>query len=121
MSENNFYSIDRLIEFGMSMALAQQMIHTMNQAMQSMHIPGAMNTIQPPPQALYYAVLNGKQVGPLSEAELCKLILDRQITLETYIWKPGMSNWQTAEKMPDVLKLVALSPPPFQDQSTPNK
>ena len=32
---------------------------------------------------------------------------------ETYIWKPGMTSWQIAEKLPEILRLVALSPPPF--------
>lgn len=31
MDDNSFSSIDRLMEFGMSMGIAQQMINTMNQ------------------------------------------------------------------------------------------
>ena len=36
----DFSSIDRLIEFGMGMSLAQQMITTMNSAMNNMQVAG---------------------------------------------------------------------------------
>ena len=43
MDNNSFFSIDKLVEFGMGMAIAQQMVQTMNKSMVDMHIPGAMN------------------------------------------------------------------------------
>jgi hypothetical protein len=42
MSENSFYSMDRLFEFGMSMAIAQQMVNSINDMMAKMYIPGSM-------------------------------------------------------------------------------
>ena len=38
--ENDFNSIDRLVEFGMGIAVAQQMVNTMNYAMSNMAVPG---------------------------------------------------------------------------------
>ena len=38
--DNNFNSIERLMEFGMGMAVAQQMVNTMNYAMTNMNVPG---------------------------------------------------------------------------------
>jgi hypothetical protein len=110
--EKSFYSIDRLVEFGMSMAIAQQMTQSMNQTMQTMHIPGSGNPMQPPPQPVYYAVLDGKQAGPFSETELIRLITDKKLSKETYVWRPGLREWQTAENVPEILRLVALAPPP---------
>jgi hypothetical protein len=110
--EKSFYSIDRLVEFGMSMAIAQQMVQSMNQTMATMRIPGAGNPMPPPPQPVYYAVLDGKQVGPFSETELVRLINDRKLSKETYVWRPGLREWQTAENIPEILRLVALAPPP---------
>jgi hypothetical protein len=114
MNEDSFYSINRLVEFGMSLAVAQQMVQTMNSAMTNMHVPGAMNPMQPATQQFYYAMLEGKQAGPFSEQELSRLITEKKIVKESYIWKPGLVNWEIAERLPEVLKLVALSPPPFQ-------
>lgn len=111
--ENSFFSIDRLIEFGMGMAVAQQMIRTMNESMQNMYVPGTMNTMQQAPHNIYYVIMDGQQSGPYSEGELSRLIEQKKVTKDTYIWRPGMREWLTAENLPDVLKLVALQPVPF--------
>lgn len=72
-----------------------------------------MNTMKPAVNHFYYAIIDGKQAGPFSEFELSRLITDKKIVNETYMWKPGMTGWEFAEKLPEVLKLVILSPPPF--------
>ena len=117
MNNYSFFSIDRLVEFGMSLTIAQQMVKTMNDTMTTMHIPGTMNPMQQVPPVSYHVMLENQQVGPISEQELSRLISERKISKETYIWKIGMLNWEVAEKLPEVLKLVALAPPPFH----PNK
>jgi len=117
MDGNNFYSIDRLVEFGMSMAIAQQMVKSMNDVMANMHIPGTMNPmhaqVQQQPNQMFYAMLDGKQAGPFSETELARLIMEKKVVKETYIWMPGMKEWRLAENIPSVLRLVALTPPQF--------
>ena len=114
MNQDNFFSIDRLIEFGMSMAVAQQMIKSMNQTIGNMTVAGAMNPIQSPSMPhIYYAMIEGSQQGPFAQNELSKLVNEKKIVKETYIWTPGMKNWDLAENIPDVLKIVALCPPPF--------
>lgn len=114
MNSDSFFSIDRLVEFGMGMAIAQQMVKTMNETMQNMYVPGAMNPVQAPQQQFYYAMIDGKQAGPFSEQDLSRLITEKKIVKESYIWKPGMPNWEIAERLPEVLKLVALTPPEFK-------
>ncbi len=112
MNEDSFFSINRLVEFGMGMAVAQQMVNSMNSALTNMHVPGSMNPIQSTPQ-FYYVLLEGNQAGPFSEQELSRLIAEKTVVNETYIWKPGLPKWEIAEKLPEILKLVALAPPPF--------
>ncbi|MDR1575649.1 MAG: DUF4339 domain-containing protein [Treponema sp.] len=109
----SFYSIDRLVEFGMGMAMAQQMVQTMNQAMRNMPVPGAGNPMQmpPTPERVYYVVLDGKQAGPFSETELTRLIGEKKLSKETKIWYPGLMEWKSAEDIPEILRLVALTPP----------
>jgi len=116
MDKDNFYSIDKLIEFGMSMAVAQQMVQTMNFALNNMYVPGSMHQENRSTLNFYYAIIDGKQAGPFSEQELCRLIQDKKIVSETYMWKPGLSKWDLAKNIPDVLKLVILTPPPFNDK-----
>lgn len=112
--EKSFFSIDRLVEFGMSMAIAQQMVQTMNHAIGNMYVPGAENLMQtqPAPERVYYAMLDGKQAGPFSETELARLINDKKVSKETYVWYPGLREWKTAENVPEIVRLVALTPPP---------
>jgi hypothetical protein len=116
MNENDFYSMDRLIEFGMGMAVAQQMVKSMNETMASMHVPGAGNPLmQAAAQRVYYAILDGKQAGPFSETEIARLIADKKLSKETYVWYPGLTAWRTAENVPEILRLAALTPPPFTE------
>lgn len=117
MDDSNFFSMNRLVEFGMGMAVAQQMVKTMNHSMTNMHVPGAMNPMEKAKQYFFYAMIEGKQAGPFSEQELSVLIADKKVVKETYVWMPSMPSWKMAEQVPEVLKLVALAPPPFQ----PNK
>jgi len=114
MDDNNFFSMDRLIEFGMGMTVAQQMVKTMNHSMTNMYIPGAMNPMEKPQQQFFYAMIEGKQAGPFSEQELTRLITEKKVVKETYVWMPSLPSWKMVEQVPEVLKLVALAPPPFQ-------
>jgi hypothetical protein len=112
MDDNSFFSVDRLIEFGMGMSIAQQMVKSMNESMQKMHVPGAMNSLGANNNH-FFVVIKDQQIGPLTESEMTHLITEKKISKETYVWMPGMSNWDLIVNVPEALKLVALSPPPF--------
>jgi len=118
MNNDNGFSIERLVEFGLGIGIAQQMVNSMNHALQNTWIPGSMNpmTAGRLPVA-FFVILDGKQAGPFSEEELLRLITQGGVTKSTYVWKAGMSGWARAEDVPDVLKLVALSPPPFTPEA----
>jgi hypothetical protein len=97
----------------MSMAIAQQMVGSMNKIMAETVVP---NSAIPPqqkaaPGRVYYAVFEGRQAGPFSETEIARLIGDKKITKETLVWHPGITEWKTAENIPEILRLVALTPP----------
>ena len=122
MDENGFYSTDRLMEFGLGMAVATQMANSMNEGLQAMRTPGAGNALQdgiPRPgsrqvdfPAVYYAAIDGTAAGPYSLVELARLAGEGRIVKETYVWKPGMANWELAENVSEVLELIAITPPP---------
>ena len=116
MDDNNFFSINRLVEFGMGMAVAQQMVKTMNETMTNKYVHESMNPIEKSQQKFFYAMIEGYQAGPFSEQELTRLIADKKIVKETYLWMPGLSNWKLTEQIPEVLRLVALTPPPFNQK-----
>ena len=101
MNDNSFNSIDRLLEFGMSMAVANQMINTMNYAMSNMNIAG-QSSILSPQFIQMYAAVDGKQVGPFSDSEMQILINN------TLIWHSGMTAWKYAKDVPLISKFLLL-------------
>jgi hypothetical protein len=111
MDQNNFFSINNLVEFGMGLAIAQQMVKTMNHSIDNMNVPGSLQVNES--QSLFYAILDSNQAGPLSYQDISQLVNQKKIVNETYMWKPGMTDWDIAEKIPEILKLVALTPPPI--------
>lgn len=111
MDNNSFFSIDRLVEFGMGMAVANQMVSTMNRAMQTMPVPGSGQTIPQPLQQIYFVAIDNKPVGPLNEGELSQLIYQKKVKKDTLAWMPGMLGWQPVERVSAILKIVALTPP----------
>lgn len=114
MDNNDFFSLDRLLEFGLGMGMAQQMINMMNQSMKSMYIPGSIQSMpQQPLASIYYVAIDGQQTGPLRESELMELIRDKKVSKDTLAWMPGMATWLPIERVPAILKLIALTPPPL--------
>lgn len=57
---------------------------------------------------LYYAVVDGCQVGPLRESELKTLIKNGMVTAGTLIWMSQLANWTQAKFVPCVHKLLLL-------------
>ncbi len=113
MNNNDYFSIDRLIEFGLGMGMAQQMVNVMNQSMKSMYIPGSIQSMPQQIGGIYYVAIDGQQVGPLCENELLRLINSKKVSKDTLSWMPGMHTWLPIEKVPSILKLIALTPPPL--------
>jgi hypothetical protein len=115
MDDNSFFSIDRLVDFGMGMAMAQQMVNVMNRSMQSMYVPGSIQSMpQPAAQQVYYVAIEGKPVGPLNDSELSQLISQKKVNKDSLSWVPGMPSWQPIEQVPAILKVIALTPPPLK-------
>lgn len=109
MNDNNsFSSIDRLIEFGMGMSVAQQMIKTMNGSMAQMNVPGAGTPLRQE-QLKYYVAVNNGVAGPFTEEELETLVKACTITPDTLVCKQGMTGWAKAKDVPEVNKIILLN------------
>lgn len=111
--ENNFYSTEKLVEFGVGMGIATQMANSMNQAIKQMAILGAGKPNEAASSDIYYVVIDNEVKGPYNISDIAKLISEKKICKETYVWKPGMKQWELAENFSEVLQLVALTPPPI--------
>ena len=116
MNNDNFLSLDRLIEFGLGMSMARQMVNVMNESMQNMYVPGSIKTISatPSPTTIYVAI-EGSSIGPLSESEFSQLVTNKTVTKDTLAWMPGMLAWKPIEQIPSILKVIAVVPPPIPE------
>lgn len=113
MDNSDFFSLDKLVEFGMSASIANQMASSMNETLKQMRTPGVDSPAQIAGETIYFAELDGKPAGPFSITEMSRLISEKRVVRETYVWKPGMPEWVHVENVSEILKLVALTPPPL--------
>ena len=126
MNDDNrygFYSMDKLIEFGLGMTMARQMMKVMNESMEGMQMPQAPRPLQqnvpqlqqmfPVTPSMFYVCIDGKAAGPFNEMEMAKLISNKRVNKDTMAWMPGMNSWQPIESVPAILKIIALTPPPM--------
>lgn len=98
------------MEFGMSMAIAQQMMQTMNHAlnnMQSLHISNSSMPL--PSQKMYYALVNDIPQGPFTETEITNYIVNKSINEDTLIWNKELPGWMAAKQVPEVNKLFLIN------------
>ncbi len=57
--------------------------------------------------ATWYAMIAGKQQGPFDIATLSRRVSAGEVTLRTYLWKPGMGDWKRASDVPEVSTIFA--------------
>lgn len=57
--------------------------------------------------AQWYAMIQGAQVGPLDLRTLQARVNAGEVTLRTYLWKPGMGDWKRASDVPEVSPVFA--------------
>lgn len=113
--ENDFNSIDRLVEFGMGIAVAQQMVNTMNYAMSNMAVPGVSTSSSTPQQQNgFYVVIDGAQAGPFSEQELNTIVANGKLSPDTLVWRRGMNGWTFAHNVSEINKLFLLNNIPLK-------
>ena len=91
-------------------AMGNQMAGMMNQMGNVMQ--QQQNTPPPPPQVQYHVVVNGQSTGPFSLQQLQKMATDGQLTVNSFVWKPGMSDWQNAGTVQELASLFAIPPLP---------
>lgn len=104
---NDFSSIEQLMELGMSMAVAQQMTATMNHAIGNMAVPGVGNAMTSRKE--YYVVIDNAQAGPLTEEMFAQLVNEGKISDTTLMWYRGLPSWKFVKDVPEAYKWIVLS------------
>lgn len=92
---------------------------------------GAAPKSAPPPppsaneQPEWFAMLHGKQTGPMTRAELTAKTNEGAVGPRTYLWKDGMDSWQRAKDVGELSGLFpqlpeASAPPPSMPPPMPS-
>lgn len=102
---------------GMAMggAVGQNLANTMNGAMSQVNQMGV--TPPPIPTVSYNVAVDGQSVGPFDVNTLEQMAANGTFTKASLVWKPGMSEWKTAESVEElttVLSCVMPSIPPME-------
>src|SRR5690242_14913957 len=58
----------------------------------------------------WFYASNGQQQGPIPEAQFRDLIARGSVTPETLVWSEGMSGWQRAGEIPDLMSGASRPP-----------
>lgn len=126
MNEDFYGSIDRLVEFGMSMKVADAMMNAMNQTMANMQMPNYQRVNQinmqsnvavpPVPQKKFFVGIDNAPVGPLDADELKQKIALGQVIPESLVWYQGLPGWAQAKTLSEVNILFSQVPPEMPAQ-----
>ncbi len=60
---------------------------------------------------VWFAAINGAQVGPLDAAGIQQQLAAGQISPATLLWKNGMAAWTPGQQIPELAALFAAPPP----------
>lgn len=105
---NPLSTIDHLVEFGMSIAVAQQMMKTMNHCVENMKVAGS-SMPQVGSIKQYHVVANNYVSGPFNLSELEVLVKAKTVTSDTLVCKPGITGWTMASTIPEINKIIMLN------------
>lgn len=112
----DFSSLDKLVEFGLGIGIATQMMNTMNHVIANTAMPGVginpgiynpaeCHAVSPQ----IYIVADGRVAGPLDYDEVSALVRKGVVTADTFCWQPGMSGWRFAKDIPEINKYLLLN------------
>jgi len=108
---HDFSALERLMEFGLGLSIAQQMVGTMNQVMQQSVMTGSLSANRRSDQQPFYVVIDGAIGGPWSRQQLQAAFLSGRLTSDTFCWTQGMAQWARAGDIGYFHQPVA--PPPM--------
>lgn len=69
--------------------------------------------------AIWFAMLHGRQTGPLTREELQARANEGEVGPRTYLWREGMDSWQRAKDVPELGPMFPQFPGSLLPPTTP--
>lgn len=110
MGDDSKLSVNNMVEFAMGLSMASLFTNAMSTTMQN--TARSLNNDQvAAPYKYIHVVVNGQSKGPLAIGEIVSMIQSGDITMDSYMWKPGMAEWKMAKDITDIgLNFEAVPP-----------
>ena len=80
---------------------------------------GSAPVAAPAGAAIWFAMLHGKQTGPLTRKELEARASEGEVGPRTYLWREGMDSWQRARDVAELGPMFPQFPGSLLPPSTP--
>ncbi|MEF2879976.1 MAG: GYF domain-containing protein [Blautia sp.] len=94
-------------------AVGQNMAGIMNGAMNPANFTQSGVTPPPVPTVVYHVAVNGQATGPYDLNVLQQMAATGQLTMDSLVWKNGMTEWVKAGTVDELKGLLANSMPPI--------
>ena len=99
---------------GIGMGMGFAMANKMGESLSSPQSSGSSATPPPiPGGASYFVAINGQQTGPINLTELETQIKSGTVSPNTLIWNQDLVEWTPANKVAELTRIFAASPPPL--------
>jgi membrane protease subunit (stomatin/prohibitin family) len=98
------------LDFGVGIAMGQQLTNAMQNSNAIPGAPAPAASVPPPPpiQAQWYISRDGQNLGPFSINQLPQ----HGLTAQTFVWRAGLTTWQTANTVAELAAFLPPAPPP---------
>jgi hypothetical protein len=70
------------------------------------------NTPPPIPTLAFHVSFNGQQSGPFGLEQLKQFVQSGQFTKNHHVWKEGMTGWELASNVQELVSIFSAVPPP---------
>nr|WP_290228184.1 SPFH domain-containing protein [Trichocoleus desertorum] len=114
-SANNAGGGNQALDFGVGLAMGQQLISNLQGVQAPPPAPGmpggvsGMPPAPPPPpvQIQWFISRGGQNLGPFTPDQLPQ----NGLTAQTHVWRSGMEGWKLATELPELAAVLASIPP----------
>ena len=95
-------------------AIGQNIAGAMNNVMGGINPQTTPGVTPPPiPAVAYHVAIDGQAIGPFDIPVLANMVISGQLTTESLVWKPGMTEWQKAGIVGELKALFTNTMPPI--------
>ena len=95
-------------------AVGQNIAGAMNNMMGGINQQTTPGAVPPPiPTAAYHVAVNGQSAGPFDISVLTQMAAAGQLTIDSLVWKNGMTQWEKAGTFDELKNLFANIMPPI--------